>query len=63
MLTQVFEMTEQTKSILAGIQIENICKLLDGEVKYYHCSDLHSEHKKIEIIYDKKKRGDSLGNV
>ncbi len=56
MLTQVFEMTEQTKSILAGIQIENICKLLDGEVKYYYCSDLHSEHKKIVIIYDKKKK-------
>jgi hypothetical protein len=49
-------MTEQTKSILAGIQIENICKLLGGEVQHYQCSDLHSEHKKIVIIYDKKKK-------
>ena len=49
-------MTEETKSIVAGLQIENICKLLDGEVKYYQCSDLYSEHKKIVITYDKKKK-------
>ena len=49
-------MTDETKSIFVGMQIENICKLLGGEVKYYLCSDLHSEHKKIEIIYDKKKK-------
>lgn len=49
-------MTEETKSILAQIQIENICKLLNGEVQYYQCCDLHTEHKKIVIIYDKKKK-------
>jgi hypothetical protein len=49
-------MNDKTKSILAGIQVENICKLLGGEVQYYQCCDLHTEHKKIVIIYDKKKK-------
>lgn len=36
--------------------IKELTKALEGEVKYYICSSLHNEHKKIEIIYDRQKR-------
>ncbi len=35
-------------------QLESIAKQLNGKIVYYKCADLHSEHQKIEIIYDKK---------
>lgn len=36
--------------------IDELTECLKGEVKYYICSDLHTKHKKIEIIYDRQKK-------
>ena len=37
-------------------QLENICKLLDGEVKHYICCDRTTEHRKIVIEYKHQKK-------
>ena len=37
-------------------QLENICKLLDGEAKHYICCDRTTEHRKIVIEYKHQKK-------
>ena len=34
-------------------QLEDIAKQLNGKLTYYFCSDLKTQHQKIEIIYDR----------
>jgi hypothetical protein len=36
------------------IQLDNICRILGGEVKHYICTDKKTIHKKIVIQYDHK---------
>lgn len=36
--------------------IDELVNCLDWEVKYYTCCDLHSQHRKIEIVYNKYKK-------
>jgi YHS domain-containing protein len=35
-------------------QLEEITKKLNGKLTYYFCSDLKTQHQKLEIIYDMK---------
>ena len=50
---------ETTNQVIANTLIDNIGKLLNAKsVRYFSCSDLHSEHKKIEIVYDQKQKND-----
>ena len=37
-------------------QLDNICKLLGGEVTYHTCCDRTTEHKKIVIEYDHRNK-------
>ena len=39
------------KKIIVEKQLDNICQILDGEVKYYTCCDRTDEHQKIVIEY------------
>jgi hypothetical protein len=42
-----------TNEAIANNLVDSIAKLLDAKsVRYFSCSDLRSEHKKIEITYD-----------
>jgi len=44
-----------TNDAIANNLVDSIAKLLDAKsVRYFSCSDLKSEHKKIEITYDHK---------
>ena len=44
-----------TNEAIANNLVDSIAKLLDAKsVRYFSCSDLRSEHKKIEITYDYK---------
>lgn len=50
---------EATNQVIANNLVDSIGKLLNAKsVRYFSCSDLHSEHKKIEIIYDHKQKND-----
>lgn len=44
-------MTEEQKE-----QLNKIAEELGGKVEYYTCMDLHTEYKKIVIIYDTKSK-------
>jgi len=44
------------KKIAVNTQLDNICKILDGEVKHYTCCDRTTEHQKIVIEYNHKKK-------
>lgn len=46
----------EINEILAKDQLENVAKLLDGKLTYWVCSDKYTEHKKIVIEYDAKKK-------
>ena len=37
-------------------QLDNICKILGGEAKHYICCDRTTEHEKIVIEYNHKKK-------
>ncbi len=37
-------------------QVNNICKILGGEAKYYICSDKTTTHEKIVIEYNHEKK-------
>ena len=37
-------------------QLDNICKILGGEVRYYTCCDKTTQHRKIVIEYDRQKK-------
>ena len=44
------------KKITVEKQLDNICQILGGEVKYYTCCDRVNEHQKIVIEYNHKKK-------
>ena len=49
------EWREATNRAIANNLVDSIGKLLNAKsVRYFSCSDLKTEHKKIEIIYDHK---------
>ena len=37
-------------------QLDNICKILGGEAKHYICCDRTTEHEKIVIEFNHKKK-------
>lgn len=37
-------------------KLEELSKELDGQISFHICADKYSTHKKIEIVYDRKKR-------
>ena len=47
---------ENFKKITVEKQLDNICQILGGEVKYYTCCDRTTEHQKIVIEYNHKKK-------
>jgi hypothetical protein len=49
-------MNQEEKEEIIKQLIEVLVKELDGEIHYYWCSDKYTKGKKIEIIYDRKKR-------
>jgi hypothetical protein len=49
-LTPVF------KEFVTKLQLDNVCKILDGELKHYICTDKFTSHEKIVIEYNHKKK-------
>ena len=47
---------ENFKKITVEKQLDNICQILGGEVKHYTCCDRTTEHQKIVIEYNHKKK-------
>ena len=47
-----FYMKNEIKEVLVQQQIDNVCKLLDGNVEYVHYVDPKKTCKKIVITYD-----------
>jgi len=48
-----------TNKAIANNLVDSIGKLLNAKsVRYFSCSDLKTEHKKIEIIYDHRNKND-----
>ena len=47
---------EKTNRIIADNLIENIGRLLQGEVKHYYCSDRTTKHEKIVIEFNQTKK-------
>tara|TARA_B100000902_G_C27234033_1_gene876400 strand:+ start:946 stop:1116 length:171 start_codon:yes stop_codon:yes gene_type:complete len=46
---------KQTNEVIANNLVDSIGTLLNAKsIRYFSCSDLKTEHKKIEIIYDNK---------
>jgi|TARA_B100000073_G_scaffold88079_1_gene69027 macrodomain Ter protein organizer (MatP/YcbG family) len=46
-----------TNEAIARNLVDSIAKLLEARnVRYFSCSDLRTEHKKIEIEYDYKEK-------
>jgi len=46
---------KSTNRAIANNLVDSLGKLLNAKsVRYFTCSDLKTEHKKIEIIYDHK---------
>jgi hypothetical protein len=38
------------------IQLDNICRILGGELKHYTCTDKKTQHEKIVIEYNHRKK-------
>lgn len=49
-LTPVF------KEFVTQLQLDNVCKILGGELHHYHCSDRTTTHEKIVIEYNHKNK-------
>ena len=44
--------TPEFTDFVVNLQIDNVCKILNGEVKHYICTDRTTSHKKIVIEYE-----------
>ena len=44
------------KNFALEMQLDNICRILGGEVKHYICTDRTTTHEKIVIEYNHKKK-------
>jgi hypothetical protein len=40
------------KNFALEMQLDNICRILGGEVKHYICTDKKTQHEKIVIEYN-----------
>ena len=47
---------KETNKVIVNNLVSDIENLLNGKAKYYTCSDLKTEHKKIVIVYDQKEK-------
>ena len=47
---------ENFKKVTVEKQIDNICQILGAEAKHYYCSDRTTQHEKIVIEYNHKKK-------
>ncbi len=50
------QLDDKTKKFAVDIQLNNICKILGGEVKHYTCCDRTTTHEKIIIEYNHKQK-------
>jgi len=50
------EWRKETNKTIVNNLVSDIENLLNGKAKYYTCSDLKTEHKKIVIVYDQKEK-------
>jgi len=50
------KLREETNRVIADNLVKNIEQLLDGTARYYTCCDKNTEHKKIVIEYNHKKK-------
>tara|TARA_R100001460_G_scaffold64746_1_gene105060 strand:- start:20 stop:199 length:180 start_codon:yes stop_codon:yes gene_type:complete len=50
------EWRKETNKTIVNNLVSDIENLLNGKAKYYTCSDLKTEHKKIVIVYDHKEK-------
>ena len=44
------------KKFAVETQLDNVCKILGGELKHYICCDKTTKHEKIVIEYNRKKK-------
>jgi hypothetical protein len=49
-------MDDGFKKHVVQIQLDNIVKILDGELKHYICTDKTTTHEKIVIEYNRTKK-------
>ena len=49
-------MDNNVKNLLALQQLENVSKLLGGELKHHYCSDLKSTHERYTIEFNHQKK-------
>jgi hypothetical protein len=43
---------ENDEKFALEIQLDNICRILGGEAKYYFCSSKNTTHRKLVIEYE-----------
>ena len=48
--------TPEFTKFVTQLQLDNVCKILSGELKHYVCSDKTTTHEKIVIEYNHKKK-------
>jgi|TARA_B100000902_G_scaffold330949_1_gene328144 hypothetical protein len=48
--------TPEVENFVTQLQLDNVCKILGGELKHYFCSDKTTTHEKIVIEYNHKKK-------
>ena len=47
---------ENFRKFAVQTQLNNICKILNGEAKHYYCSDRITKHEKIVIEYNHEEK-------
>ena len=47
---------ENDKGFALEMQLDNICRILGGEVSHDICTDRKTQHQKIVITYDHKEK-------
>ena len=50
------ELTPEFKNFVTELQLDNVCKILGGELKHYVCTDRNTIHRKIVIEYDHQEK-------
>ena len=48
--------TPEFTKFITQLQLDNLCKILDGELKHYTCSDRTTTHEKYVIEFNHKKK-------
>jgi hypothetical protein len=47
-------MDDGFKEFVTQLQLDNVCKILNGELMHYYCSDRTTTHEKIVIEFNHK---------